>query len=436
MRSKLAAATGLAVAVALLLTTTVSSCPAGTVDGMGDLAMTPLGPIIVESCLSESGGAYTLTYEVTNETLRTVELCELYVPGFGSFSTIGSSTPLGLALSVEESSGCATWWIWKGAGAEILPGAMVVLSFSVNAEVAATRRDAHFRLSDGTAFTAEVLAPSACLDISDDALVGCFCGGTTSCDTTALFEGVGTQIDVLGPERQVLAVCDESWLRHGWFGADTLEDLDFRLEIDGVEVPLERRDHCTPGTTPGAGHFGSMWHIQYPADSFEAGRLYEFTGYWYLYSRDPGERLILSRTIEAQVLPCLVPLSGPIPELTPQIELACPDLLPEIVDVECACGWNAQQVYECSLTVYVRVVNVGSAIADRFVTSLETSEGSSDHRMTLSELTPGDARTLTFRVVLDEPVSDVEFTVLVDSLDEVSECDEDNNKVAGDVSCE
>jgi hypothetical protein len=437
MRSRPATAIGLAIALGVVSPIAALACPAGSIAGAGDLAMTPFGPIIVESCMTEDAGLFTLMYQITNETIREIGICEFYIPGFGVLSTVSADEPPGLTMSVDEASGCATWWIWKGSGAVLLPGETVTLSFTLNTEAAPTRREAHISLCDGTALTAEIIAPSACLDISDARLVGCFCGEESgSCDTTALFEGSGTRIEVLGSERQVLAVCDESWVRHGWAGVERLEDPDFRLEIDGVEVRLERRDHCTPGTTPGLGHLASMWHVQFPAEFFEAGRLYEFTGYWYLYSRDPGERLIYSRTVEVQVLPCLVPVTDPIPELTPMIELPCPDLIPEIADVECTCGWSDQQVYQCELAVYVKVLNVGDATADRFVTSLETSEGIAGHTMTLTELAPGDARSLTLRVVLDEPVSDLEYTVLVDSLDEVTECDEGNNKAAGDASCE
>jgi len=407
------------------------TCPPDTFDGTGDVVLTPSGPLVVESCLSADAGLYTMTYTIHNESRLPVELCKFYVPGYGAFSTVRSAAPPGLELTVEEVGGCSTWWAWTGRTAEILPGAEIVLSFTVDREVTALRRDVQLVLCDGTSATAEAVVPCACAGAADDPLLSCLCGDATPpCEVGVEFVGDGTRIDLLrGPARQTLRVCDPSWVRHGFSGvAQPDESLDFRLEIDGVDVPLEQRVGCRPAGTPGLADGGTLWHVQFSADFFSVGRTYEFTGHWYWRHLDWEQ----SKTVLVDVILCLTPI--PVPPLALLPRVPCPDLVVESLDASCTCGWNQQKEFGCDLVVDVVLKNTGDADADSFVVALETSKR--HDRLTLPSLAAGATRRVTLRLSLDETVCPLPYTVTIDAGDEVSECDENNNTATGEACCD
>lgn len=277
-------------------------------------------------------------------------------------------------------------------------------------------------------------------------MAGCFCGGGgVPCESTSRPELEGTRISAFGADLQHIAVCSGSWVRHGWIHIDELDRYDFRLEIDGIDIPLDRTDYCVPGDTPGSRYFSSTWQVQFPPDHFIALETYEFTGLWIDYEAPPGERVIYSNTIEMQPLICVYPLAGPEPEdahtedpptedAPPIYTIECADLTITSAEANCTCGWNQQQQFVCALEVEVVIANNGDASCSDFLLLLETSEG--DVRRTLSGLAAGKSRRLTLSLPLDGVVCPLIYTVTVDAAGDVAECDESNNRVKGEVCCE
>jgi len=408
-----------------IIAVAANACPPDSIAGTGDLMMTPFGPVVVESCVTESGGTTTFHYEITNEGRSPIDLCALLVPGLGSHVTTGSSAPLGFTMDETSASGCAAWWEWMGGPAEIHPGETVTFSMSLNTPATPARRRVFLTFCDGTKDSVEALVPSACPDIADDPLAGCLCGeGDAPCESTGPHEGDGTRINLLGLDRQVLAVCGASYVRHGFVYLDEVDPYDFTLEIDGVRQVLDQRIYCLPGDRPGAGYLGSSWFIQFPPEYFEAGRLYEFTGTWFDYEAPPGERVILSRTIELQVIPCLVPviLEPFVPEL--------PDLVCEIVDVVCECAWTPDQRFECEIVATVVATNIGGGRSDLTALRL-TADGGVSVR-SIPELAPGESHAVLVRLKTDvDPTAKgpchPEIEVEIDFSDFVEEVDEANN---------
>lgn len=435
MKPRIAAALGLGLFLGSLVAGVGTPCPPGSTAGIADIVATPHGPVVVESCVTESGGAVTFSYFITSGAMRPVELCDLVIPGLGTFTTSGTSAPSGMASAIDESSGCATWWSWKGAGVEILPGETVAFALSVDAPVTPTTRTAYLTFCDGTEASLDVLVPSACDDIGDGEFDGCICGlGLGPCEATGPYEGAGTRLSLLGPAYQELAVCDESWLRHGWgYGAD-IDSYLFALAIDGTPVELEQRLLCLPGETPGTGYLSSSWHVQFPAEFFEAGRLYEFVGTWIHRGETPGDIWKSERAVEVQAIFCLESITDPIPDLTPQIHLPSPDLAIRIVGESCISRWDDQQNYVREVNVTTRISNDGDADAGHFLVTLRSDVGNDTH--TLMGLGPGAIRYLSFIVRLDSPVCPVEYTITVDEGDEVRESDEENDTVEGEECCD
>ncbi|MGB2982993.1 MAG: CARDB domain-containing protein, partial [Candidatus Bipolaricaulia bacterium] len=431
VRTRIISKAGWALLVTLLLAGIAYTCPPGSIAGTGDMVMTPFGPVIVESCVTESGGTTTFTYQITSVARGPLGLCGFQIPGLGAFTTTSTSEPLGLTGSITEASGCATWWIWKGSGTEILPGGLATFSISVDAPATPTTREAFLTFCDGTKESVDVLAPSACADITDDPYAGCFCGeGSLPCESTESFEGEGTRINMLGLDRQVLAVCSASWVRHGWsFGIEDVDRYDFSLDIDGVPVDLKQRIFCVPGEIAGGAHLASQWFVQFPPEYFEAGRMYGFVASWLDYGAGPAVSVIFSRRVEVQVLPCLVPV--PLPPLSPLL----PDLVVEIGELACECAWTPQQKLECRLSIPVLVTNEGERASKK--TSLRVAVERDTTVRSIPELAPSEEFELTIKATVEAdpgltgPCS-LEVEAEVDFSHVVEESNEENNT---DTAC-
>ncbi len=424
--------TGCFLGVALLaLFSTAAACPPGSVAGGGDMLMSPLGPVIVESCVTESGGTMTFTYEITNEARRTVELCLFQLPGLGLHATASTSEPVGMTASISESSACATWWAWKGIRIEMLPGETVTFSVSLTGFATPMTGTASLTFCDGTTGSVGVLVPSACEDLDVGTASECFCEGAGGpCEATGLFVGEGTQIDLFGLDRQVLPACAASWVRHGWTGLTEIEETDrysFVLEIDGVEVDLIQRVSCVPIVIPDDGPLTSTWHVQYPPDYFEAGRLYEVSGTWLDNGASAGEEEVFSRTVELQVIPCLAPI--PVSTTSPLL----PDLVVEIADVSCECAWTGKQRMECRIEVTIVVTNVGETTSkesalrvgiagDATVRAIPGLEVGESHTVSVKTKADVDQSVATGCATPIEAV--VDFTNLIEESNEKNNADE------------
>jgi len=415
----------------------ISGCPADAIGSSADLIATPLGSILVESCVSEAAGVYTYLYRITNLGITGVEICQLTVPGIGLFPGATMRGLLGWTGKLTEGSACATWWSWSSdAHMSLLPGESLETSLTIDGDTTPATLWGGLTLCDGTECRAEILAPSACAGVTRDSPGGCFCSDDTTpvCTETHVFEGSGTRIVLFGGrDRQVLAVCGESWIRQGFYVLGDVDRYAFDLYIDGRRVTVERRIMCLPVEHVAWGHLTAYWHIQFPAEHFEAGRLYELMGQWYVVGDDGSpERIIYTHTIELQVLPCLVPAtSAPLePAL---VEL--PDLIIEPVDEHCECGYTPQQVYECDLTVYARIINIGDAEADTFFLVQLEALGDTD-TVLARPLSPGGSETYILNVSFPRPSGHAPYTLTVDSFDAIIEHDERNNEDEGSCDCD
>lgn len=119
----------------------------------------------------------------------------------------------------------------------------------------------------------------------------------------------------------------------------------------------------------------------------------------------------------------------------------CPDLVVTIDDQSCAFNPATGQAV---IKAWVTVENVGAApVADAFFVRLQSDSepsawGHWGIPLTWLPINSGDVRSgvmLSYALTVDAPPCD-SFTVTVDSLGDIPECDEDNNRAFGSVCCE
>jgi hypothetical protein len=119
----------------------------------------------------------------------------------------------------------------------------------------------------------------------------------------------------------------------------------------------------------------------------------------------------------------------------------CPDLVVTIDDWSCSFSPETGQAV---IWTWVTVQNVGTApVTDPFFVRLQsdTEPSAWGHwgiPTSWLPIHPGDIRSgiaLSYSLTVHEPPCD-SFTVIADSLGNVSECDEDNNRAFGSVCCE
>jgi hypothetical protein len=415
--------------LSLLLSAGIGSlaiaCPAGTIDHSGDVILRLGRPaLLVETCVSEAGDMTTFTYRLTNWSRGDLELCSFDVPGLGQFSAAIQASPMGWTASHGIASECVTWWSWKSGRFVLGPGETVELSLSVESPASYGTIEGVVGFCAGGMETAQILAPSACAGGFPGAYTGCFCDAAGGgCIATELFEGEGNRINILsGPEEEINGICLGSWVRHGFAGGLPPDRYDFRLTIDGVEIPLERRVYCTPGTDVGNAVQSALWHVQFPADHFAPGS-YEVTGQW-LELADDGSvaGVFFERTITLTMIECL-----PIYPIEPSL----PDLTARIDKIQCVCGWTPQQEFECQVDLWLTVANEGGRIAAENGVRIEINRRSTVR--TVPELDPGTSHTMRVRVSIEVDPKDIdeecplEVEIFADYLDAIEEIAEDNN---------
>ena len=409
-----------------------------------------VGSVAVEVCVTRVGAVDTYTYRFTVLGAGTTSICSVLLSGAGAFATLGVAGPPGwLATTDDPADSCATWWTWTSTGDPGLagPGGSIELTLSVEGETYPTPTRMTIKTCDGNLFYGEILGPAACggLD-SAGRLGGCRCTAS-GCLSDPAFVGSGTRIEVLGgADLQRLDRCEDAWIRHGWSGGSAFDpdSVEFRLFIDGIPVALDRQVLCGPSYESGRTSQSAIYFVQFPADAFLVG-LHEVTGEWILHPTpaDP-EGYTYSRTIRLLVEECPpapIPLEGPpfgplYPEVPgdPEEKAACPDLVIESVEADCACSWNQQQQYVCRAEFEITVKNTGGADAETFRIKVESPEA--DIVKTVPSLAAGATRVVKTNLSFEGDACPLTYAILVDFYDELAECDEENNRYEDKVCCQ
>ena len=374
-------------------------CPGGSVASDTQVLAGPTGTIVVDVCVTRSGGQDTYTYQFTSLGGGAINLCRIQVSGYGVFTTTSATTLAGWG-SGNRSASCATWWIWKLSTASPPTGHTLTVSFTVDGE------------------TVPVDVP-ATVGVCGEGEIPFLIMGPALPGADVAFTGVGQRIDLLrGGDSQSIMRCDSAWLRHGFSGVSSIDptSVSFRLLVDGVAVPLDRRVRCAPSFIEDSERTLVEWHTSFPPDYFTVG-VHTVTGIWEM----PGFRY--DRTIELVVKRC-----GP----------ALPDLSIRVDPEGCTCGWTPKQEYVCTVKARVTVTNIGDAPSP--ATGISASDGHSRALATVPALAPGgtyatDIHLIDKRVHYGAEPCPLHVTVMVDFVNLIEEYEEANNKASFDVCC-
>ncbi len=377
-------------------------CSGGSVAADTKVVATPTGTIVVDVCVTRSGGQDTYTYRFTRLGGGAIDLCRIQISGYGVFTTTSATTLAGWG-SGDRSTGCATWWVWKLSTGTPPAGHALTVSFTVDSETVPVDVPATVGNCGGEETPFLIIGP---------ALPG----------ADVAFTGVGPRIDLLrSGDSQSIMRCESAWLRHGFSGPSSTIDptaLSFQLLVDGVAVPLDRRVLCAPSLTEDTEATNLEWHISFPPNYFTVGT-HAITGIWVWGM--PEYRY--DRTIELVVKRC-----GP----------ALPDLSIQVDPEGCTCGWTPKQEYVCTVKARVTVTNIGDAPSP--ATGISASAGHSRALATVPTLAPGETYTTDIHLVNKrvhygaEPCP-LSVTVMVDFVNSIEEYEEANNKASFDVCC-
>jgi len=406
--------------VALLLLITVSIvglsdplCPIDTIASESDVVTGAYGHVVVDACLTRSGGEDTYTYQLTYFGSWIGRPCGFSLSGRGKLTDTTTGASSGWTATTHPTTDCGSWWTWSesmiGSGSGAVP-LMRILTLTLTIP--------------------EETQPSECLASVQ------FCGkgeaylatlGPASSSYELEFIGEGLQVSVMRNPAvpQVLGECEPSWLRHGYIVTeDGLAGL-FTLYIDGTEVPLSVQRMCRPRISSMTDGELLYFYTQFPAGYFEVGD-HEVTGVWEP-DDEPGADGVgpISRTITLRVVPC-EPEPIPLADLRVELEIEA-----------CNCDWTKQQDYECTVAAEVVVFNDGNAAAD--AAGLIIGSGQIRRTYGLPEIGPGESYARQVELVLDatygrEPCP-ASVTATVDFSDQVKEMDEENNSAEAEICC-
>ena len=405
----------------------LADCPPGAIASRSTLISDPkLGTIAVEACVTRDGLEDTYTYEITRLSggsadvsgFRLLTHCEVETTSMPTLPGWRSETTL-------APDDCGTWWDWSVIATSIVGGSLGIgetVTFSMTVE----RPAVPFRNGLGT------LMNAAGASVNFRTLVPQICA-------PAWFEGDGTRILVIGGDAvQTIQECDAAWVRHGvtLYGEDVdLGAADWALFIDGGLVPMDMMRYCEPGIGVGERVNQAMASKQFAPGYFTVGR-YELRGVWTVPPSDEFPALVFEQTITLVVEPCLSP---PDPPISTAPGSPFPDLIVEIMEVECSCEWTPQQKRVCEVTAVVVVTNQGSVPSES--TGLMVSFGHIRKLKAVPRLTPGETRAeeivLTFEIdPQEDPRCDVDVEAAVDFSSLIEEMDEANNTDVVEICCQ
>ena len=370
-----------------------------------------LGEVSVSECVTRGGDIDTYTYTVTNIDYEGpgdgCGICRFMIPNPGLI-TLAHGEPVAWTFTSLPDSW--HWWLPLGS-CGLLPGDSAVFSVSVPGPTV----DAWVDGGLGFCYTGPGIPDLLVHPIRTTGPSGSGCPDLIVQNPVAecLFDEAAGEYKVV-VSAEVLNIGD----------APAIGDFDLLCEDTMGHVTSER----VSGGLPSGASIGVTLQYAFPGDEVQPGGIPSCPMPLALVV-DAGHEIAEcdeENNVDDEGSVCCAPRpgSGELPD--------CPDLVIEIIRDDCT--WDCP--YELCIAhteVTVEVTNIGSApTGGSFLVRVESKSGQGEDK-TVPGLSAGRSRRLTFDLYSIDRC--LRYRAIADLLDEVTECNEENNEVEGSECC-